>query len=492
MNEARVQPRTVVPSVVAFEQRPWYLPEVSGGLWAAPACLFALTSGVLMAVCYQPFNLHYLAWFALVPWLVVLPRVPVTKVWSYGLLVGLGYYGISLGWLCRLSWVIGPMLILWFVLLLGFSFRVARLLMDRFGPAAMIWAVPLAFVGQEVLRSEAHGRIRFAFAAWGYSQTHNLWMAQIASLGGVYMLSFLLVAFNAALAYALLRRTSVAWAMALGAGAGIVLMAALAQPAGDTQRQTVAVAGVQQEVFGYMQYTKMVAIAANDKTRPKFIVMPEHALLDMQPGRDPELQALAELAKARQTYICAAGDARVTRKGVRCPFDNEALLIDPAGKVVLEQAEGCADSVLSGWQPRKTSGCYAYAVRNGGYLHLLRWNVYGCVPSAGGYGGGAAAGAGDGSAGLARPGMPGACRHGDLAGDRASSLHRPGGQLGDLADHRLDGASDGAADSGGWARFAAGGCVSGQGSNLVCTGRLSVCPCRVHGISGHCGGIDGR
>ncbi len=41
--------------------------------WAM-AFVAAGVSGVLLAACYPPLNLHNLAWIALVPWLVVLPR----------------------------------------------------------------------------------------------------------------------------------------------------------------------------------------------------------------------------------------------------------------------------------------------------------------------------------------------------------------------------------------------------------------------------------
>lgn len=338
MNHVCIQPHPAASTVVAPGPRVCHGVAVVGrSRVSASPCLLSLASGILMAGCFQPFNLHFVAWIALVPWLVVMRRLPADKVWPYGALVGLGYYGIGLAWLCKLSWMIGPMILLWFVLLFGFSFRVARLLMDRYGPAAMIWAVPLAFVGQEVLRSEAHGRFRFAFLAWGYSQAHDLWVAQIASLGGVYFLSFLLVMVNAAVAYALIQRRLWAWLPAAGVAAAVLVLGAIAQPRVHEGRQAVPVACVQAEILGYMQYHTYVERAARNEPRPAIIVMPEHALLDMQPEGDLELKALADLAVKTGTFICAAGDARMTRPGEICPSDNEALLIGPAGGICLKQ-----------------------------------------------------------------------------------------------------------------------------------------------------------
>ena len=110
-----------------------------------------------MSVCYWPLNLHFVAWFALVPWLTVLPRLHARQAWLFGTLLGLVFYRIGLAWLCQLSGPLGVAAVVGLVLWMGFSFRVAKLLMDRPSGAAIIWIVPLAFVGQEVLRFAFEG-----------------------------------------------------------------------------------------------------------------------------------------------------------------------------------------------------------------------------------------------------------------------------------------------------------------------------------------------
>lgn len=85
-----------------------------------------------------------------------------------------------------------------------------------------------------------------------------------------------------------------------------------------------------------MQFEKYVREALSHKPTPAFVVLPEHGLLDMQRGQDPELRKLEALAHSSGSYICAAGDARVTNLQQPCPFDNLAVLIGPEG-IILEQ-----------------------------------------------------------------------------------------------------------------------------------------------------------
>jgi apolipoprotein N-acyltransferase len=296
----------------------------------------AIVSGAAMAVCFEPLHWHWLAWGALVPFLVVLPRMTADQAWLCGLVLGLAYYGVTLAWLYQLSHLFGGIFLFEFAVLLGFAFRVARMLMERFGTGAMVWAVPLLFAGQEVLRSEGLGRLRFAFGAWGYSQAHNLWIAQIASIGGVYFVSGLLVLISASIAYGVISRTWRAWLPAAASVAAVLVLGAMAQPTDYSAAERVPVACVQGEQLGYPQYGRMVAQALRGAEQPKFVVMPEHALVGLFPDNDPAIEMLAGLAKEHGAYVCAAGDTRVP-SGPTCPFDNVAWLIGPDGRVVARQ-----------------------------------------------------------------------------------------------------------------------------------------------------------
>ncbi|MCP4591604.1 MAG: apolipoprotein N-acyltransferase [bacterium] len=300
--------------------------------------LAAVVSGGLMSVCYWPLDWHVLAWFALVPWLMALPRIPSDRAWLLGTILGLVYYGVGLRWCFGLLGPMGAAVILILALWLGFSFRVAKLLMERFSSSAMLWAVPLAFVGQEVLRSEGLPRLRFAYLAYGYSQSSNLWIAQSASIGGVYSVSLLMLAFNSALARALIGRKRRDWGVVLavaGVGLGLGLVS---QPADEAAGEEVAVACVQAESYSHFDYAVLTAEALEHPSKPKLVVLPEHTIADYADEHHHLVKQLAGLARRYGAYVCVGAHARAAG-GAACDYDNVALLIGPSGEIIGSQAK---------------------------------------------------------------------------------------------------------------------------------------------------------
>lgn len=94
------------------------------------AFLVAAASGGLMAACFRPLNLHFLAWIALVPWLIALPRLSPAATWLFGIVLGLVFYRIGLDWLIEIAGPIAGATIVVLAVWMGFAFRVARLLME--------------------------------------------------------------------------------------------------------------------------------------------------------------------------------------------------------------------------------------------------------------------------------------------------------------------------------------------------------------------------
>ena len=74
----------------------------------------------------------------MVPWLFALPKTGTKSAWLMGMALGLIFYRLSLAWILGLYGPIGTILILAFSILMGYSFRIARLLIQRFGLAAML------------------------------------------------------------------------------------------------------------------------------------------------------------------------------------------------------------------------------------------------------------------------------------------------------------------------------------------------------------------
>ena len=305
--------------------------ERPGCAWWIPA-LAAFVSGGLMAGCYYPFNVHWLAWFALVPWLMVAPRLDSGKVWLYGMLLGLVFYRLGFSWLCDISGPLGVFVILGLAIWMGLAFRVASLVSGRFSLAVFYWLVPLTFTAQEILRCEGLGRFRLAYLAYGYSQSHNLWVSQIASVGGVYLVTLVLLAVNASLAYVIVHQNR-RGLMTLGAViASVLCCAGFSQPQVYTDNTVVPVACVQAEEVPEDEFVKMTEKALDAKPVPAIVVLPEHTIYEIVDENDPQIEAFTELAWKNNIYICVGAHTRAV-SGSSCPFDNSGILIDPLGKI---------------------------------------------------------------------------------------------------------------------------------------------------------------
>lgn len=290
----------------------------------------------MMAGCFWPFNAHWLAWIALVPWLFILPRVSARSVWLYGTLLALVFYGIGLAWLFRVHGALAAVVILVLAIWMGLAFRVARLLMDRFSLAAIVWAVPLALVGQDIVRCEGLPHLRFPFLAWGYSQSHNLWIAQIASIVGVHGISFLIVLVNAVIAWGITQRCWRAFLPTIASITAVLALAAISQPGDYSHLPRIPSACVQVANHQPDQSSDLARQALNDPSRPRLVVLPEHTIAEYATEDHPLVQGFATMARTRGAIICVGAHTRAPRNA-SCDFNNVAMLIGSDGRILSEQ-----------------------------------------------------------------------------------------------------------------------------------------------------------
>jgi apolipoprotein N-acyltransferase len=300
------------------------------------SCLAAATSGALMSACYWPLNAHAVAWFAMVPGLSMLPRLSARDAWMHGTLLGLVFYRVGLNWLFAVHGPLAGLLVLGLAVWMGLAFWVARLLMSRLGTTAMLWSVPLAFAGQEILRCEGLPQLRFPFLALGYSQSGNLWIAQAAELGGVYLLSLMIVLVNTTLAWAVCGEGRYRWAPATAAVTALLILAAAAQPGAPAHAPRVAAAVVQVENQRPRRLGELARQALADASRPRLLVLPEHTILEHASPNHPLVQLLAGLAREFQAIICVGAHTRAER-GAGCAFSNVSMFIGPDGRTLGEQ-----------------------------------------------------------------------------------------------------------------------------------------------------------
>jgi apolipoprotein N-acyltransferase len=194
----------------------------------AAAWVLALAVGALPALAFPAPSLWWLAWVAVVPLLLVVRAAPTAREGGVRASFGLaGYVLATQYWLLPTT---GPPLALMAALLgalwLPWGWAAHRLLSSRLTTSRTLAAVivlPSAWVMAEAARSWQS--LGGPWALLGASQWNQPPMLASASLGGVWLTSFLLVAVNTAIAAMILHRGTRARVIALtvvliGAGLG--------------------------------------------------------------------------------------------------------------------------------------------------------------------------------------------------------------------------------------------------------------------------------
>ena len=208
-------------------------------LAAARACLptlaevsLVIASALLLILSFPDFELWPLAWVGLVPFLVVAGRPLQTgRAWLLGWLWGAIFFYGTCWWLTYpmihyahiSAWLAYPLLLAPIALVAVFpalfSVLLSRLV-DRFGRGAIL-AAPLLWVSCEWARYAVTGQL---WNALGYSQAFHPFLIQSARWGGVYAVSFLIVATNTALAFAVWQRKTKRLALSISLLVFLVLV----------------------------------------------------------------------------------------------------------------------------------------------------------------------------------------------------------------------------------------------------------------------------
>jgi apolipoprotein N-acyltransferase len=174
----------------------------------------AFISGLLLVLCFPTIDFFFIAWLALVPFLLSLyDKRPKEAFWA-GIIFGVPYFFGTQYWIYHsinhyggvpflASIAIVLILCLYlslytgvFALVFSVNFRSSRLPIPFFAPS--LW------VALEFLRSYVF--TGFPWSSIGYSQYKFLSIIQIADITGIYGISFLVVAVNDAVAELLLMR----------------------------------------------------------------------------------------------------------------------------------------------------------------------------------------------------------------------------------------------------------------------------------------------
>jgi apolipoprotein N-acyltransferase len=180
--------------------------------------IYALISGALLALSFPKFGHPALAFIALTPLFVALSGwtgrpndirgVPARRGFFYGLLTGIVHYAGTVYWTSGtvatfggLSWLVAVpvafLLVLYMSLYLGLAAAAAAVMIRRFGAIGLVMA-PVTLVAAEYARAHVFGG--FPWIPLGNAIVSLLPLVQIASLTGVYGVSWLLAMLNALVA----------------------------------------------------------------------------------------------------------------------------------------------------------------------------------------------------------------------------------------------------------------------------------------------------
>lgn len=157
-----------------------------------------LLSALLLELSFAPFNQFYTAFFALLPLLFILEKAK--NGFLTGLIWGIFYSIFSIHWLAlntgTFPWLATFSMLLGAVFLAlnyGFIGMLFKMIHRKDTSLAFLF-LPFIWVAVEFLRS--FGTFGFPWLSLGHSQAYNTLYVQMADIGGVYTISFVLLITN--------------------------------------------------------------------------------------------------------------------------------------------------------------------------------------------------------------------------------------------------------------------------------------------------------
>src|ERR1051326_1612369 len=316
-------------------------------------------SALLLVLSFPDFDLWPLAWFGLVPFLMLTVRPSgASRSFFLGWLWGIVFFYGTCWWLTYpmihygqiSSWFAYPLLILPVAVVAVFPglFGIAlNSLVSRFGTTALFFG-PIVWVSLEWARYMITGQV---WNAIGYSQAFKPELVQTARWGGVYAPSFLILTMNVAIAFFLFRRTARAlWSsLAVSIAAVIVITVAAgtfrATPESKTIMTVVAVqpnvpmqgaddpARMKELIDRHLQLSAQgLNNQANHGATPSLLIWPESPM-NFSYTRDNQLRTIvADLAQSKRTYVLLNSLEPAPNGGDY----NSAILVNEKGEIAAQ------------------------------------------------------------------------------------------------------------------------------------------------------------
>jgi len=318
-------------------------------------CVSAL-SGLLLACSFPLPDFPLLAWFGLVPLVLVMQKRPFKS----GFVAGVVFFAVTLYWLNIVMTTYGhlPLLLsfLLYLLLAAYlalywgvaSWAACRL--KEFKGYAFALTLPVFWVALEFLREFL--LTGFPWATLGYSQHDWLPMVQSADLFGVYGLSYLLILCNAAIADCFLLKSSRSLQGRPWKALAVTLLLLLVnyvygtwclQLDPDTRAESLQVAVVQGNIpqdhkwrpdnqVNTVQTYHDLSLRAERTSANDLIIWPEAAMPFYFQDGGPLTNSVAKLVKETDTPLLF-GSPAYHRDSGSLRFLNSAFLLSPEAEL---------------------------------------------------------------------------------------------------------------------------------------------------------------
>ncbi|MCF7907948.1 MAG: apolipoprotein N-acyltransferase [Candidatus Omnitrophica bacterium] len=153
--------------------------------------LLALCGGILTGLSFNSEPTSFLIWFSLVPFIQVISKSSLKAGIFRAFLFGFAYYLVVIFWIAKVTFLGLIALVVYLSLYCVLFFLVGRYFLKK--PLRLI-SLPCFWVLIEFLKENIW--TGFGWANLGYSQYNNLHLIQVADIGGVKLISFLVVMAN--------------------------------------------------------------------------------------------------------------------------------------------------------------------------------------------------------------------------------------------------------------------------------------------------------
>ncbi len=313
-------------------------------------------SALLTILSFPDFDLWFFAWISLVPLLVVIARTgQPEKAFFAGWMWGTIFFYGTCWWLTFPmihyagipAWLAFPLLLIPIVFVSVFPALACTAIagtLSRFG-SATIFIAPVIWVAFDWLRYMVTGLM---WNSLGYSQAFHPVLIQPAKWGGIYAVTFLVVLINAAIVFALIRKS--AFAVSISVAAILVLAFAMwtasflyrGSDHSSSEGPSNFIIAVQPNVpmnseagdmeallKRHLELSKQGLASSQDVAADRLVVWPESPM-NFSYSRDPQLRkVVSDFARANQTSILLNSLEPAKSGGDQ----NSAILVNEKGEM---------------------------------------------------------------------------------------------------------------------------------------------------------------